>query len=363
MTPALLEELTRMSHRLGTPRYVLGGGGNSSAKDETTLWIKPSGTTLPGMTASSFVAVDRKALGALYDWTPPEDPAAREAGVKDIVQRAVESPTGRPSVETPLHDSFDTTYVMHTHPAEVNGMTCAAGGRQVAGKLFDDALWVDYTDPGYTLSMTVRRQMHAWRDRHGTLPRVVLMENHGVIVGGQSVDEVVQTYREMLDRLDGIYDLKDIPTTLAVGDPPAADESERIAELYQSAFAAPVVVAPSGFFDVARGPISPDHIVYHKSEIFIGEVSADALKTFADRTGYPPRVVADDSGVYGLGPDGKQAQLALAFARDGALVKQLAEAFGGITYLDDRSAQFIENWEVEQYRRKVSGDPHRKDPT
>ena len=37
-------------------------------------------------------------------------------------------------------------------------------------------------------------------------------------------------------------------------------------------------------------------------------------------------------------------------AQDGALVMQLAEAFGGINYMTDEQREFIENWEVESYR-------------
>ena len=41
-----------------TPDYVRGGGGNTSCKDAATLWVKPSGTTLAGMTPDTFVAVE-----------------------------------------------------------------------------------------------------------------------------------------------------------------------------------------------------------------------------------------------------------------------------------------------------------------
>jgi hypothetical protein len=37
---------------------------------------------------------------------------------------------------------------------------------------------------------------------------------------------------------------------------------------------------------------------------------------------------------------------------DGAIVQQLARAFGGLQLLKDASREFIENWEVEAYRMK-----------
>ena len=57
------------------------------------------------------------------------------------------------------------------------------------------------------------------------------------------------------------------------------------------------------------------------------------------------------SGVWGIGPSAKQANLALELALDGALVQQLAAAFGGVQFMGDAARDFIENWEVENYRQ------------
>ena len=77
-----------------------------------------------------------------------------------------------------------------------------------------------------------------------------------------------------------------------------------------------------------------------------------AFADFQQKYGYLPNVIAWDNMVFGIGATEKKASLALEFAQDGALVMQLAEAFGGIEYLSDSSREFIENWEVESYRSK-----------
>ena len=38
-----------------TPAYVLAGGGNTSVKDDTTLYVKGSGTQLATIKAEEFV--------------------------------------------------------------------------------------------------------------------------------------------------------------------------------------------------------------------------------------------------------------------------------------------------------------------
>ena len=75
----LLEEISALSREFGTEEYVVGGGGNTSAKDAETLWIKPSGTTLPGMNPSAFVPMDRMAMQRLYAGAAPTEPAAPTA--------------------------------------------------------------------------------------------------------------------------------------------------------------------------------------------------------------------------------------------------------------------------------------------
>jgi rhamnose utilization protein RhaD (predicted bifunctional aldolase and dehydrogenase) len=92
--------------------------------------------------------------------------------------------------------------------------------------------------------------------------------------------------------------------------------------------------------------------VYAKSYIFTGKSDEQALADFQQKYGYLPNVIAWDNMVFGIGTTETKASLALEFARDGALVMQLAKAFGGIEYLSDLSRDFIENWEVESYRSK-----------
>ena len=152
----ILDIITALSHEFGTDRYVRGGGGNTSCKDESTLWVKPSGTTLAGLAPDKFVALDRAI------------PSEREALVKEVMGNAIlpETP-GRASVEAPLHDSLSARYVVHTHPYIVNGMTCAKNGKAVCAELFPDALWLDYIDPGYTLCMEVRKEIPDWAVRCG----------------------------------------------------------------------------------------------------------------------------------------------------------------------------------------------------
>jgi len=350
----ILRTITELSHAFGTTDYVLAGGGNTSCKTAETLWIKPSGTTLGGLTMESFVAMNRALLGRLYEAETPKDPAAREELVKDMMAAAVRQDTpGRASVEAPLHDSLSARYVVHTHPASVNGLTCALGGKAAAARLFPDALWVPYIDPGYTLCMAVRKAVQAYKAEKGVEPSLLLLENHGVFVCGETDAEIRATYARVMGTLARCYSELNVTAHVPVGEAPAEAVVAKWRGVLTEALGvdASAVIA-SGRFRVASGPVSPDHIVYAKSYPFEGVLTVENLRAFKAARGYAPRVVVMDNAVLGVGTSEKPARLALTLAMDGAVVKRLARAFGGLQYLGDVARGFIENWEVESYRAK-----------
>ncbi len=353
----LLNTITQLSHEFGTADYVQGGGGNASAKDAQTLWIKPSGTTLADLTPDRFVPIERHLLEAFYTARVPPDSAHREALVKNMLAAAVfRGATGRPSVETPLHDSFKAAFVIHTHPARVNGMTCARGGEAVCGKLFPDALWIPYTDPGYTLCVRVRAEIQAWRSRTGTDPALVFLQNHGVFVAAETAREMRRLYKSTMATLNRAYAETGVPNTLSVSPAPTPERVAQVAHTMREVVGVdqPIHVVASGFFPVPAGPFTPDHIVYMKSLPLLGEATPAALRAFIERHGYWPRAIAAPDAVFAAGTTPRNAALALAMAQDGAMIAQCTEAFGGAVYLSEPARDFIDHWEAEQYRRGVT---------
>ncbi len=350
----LLKQITELSHEFGTRDYVCAGGGNTSCKNSTTLWVKPSGTTLADLTPQSFVAMNRARLSELYDIAVPAEPSAREALVKQKMEDALlPGVSGRASVEAPLHNSLSARFVVHTHPSLVNGMTCAKDGKSAAKAMFPDALWLDYIDPGYTLCMQVRQEILNYKTKNGREPGMIFLKNHGVFVSGDNPEQIRELYKEILGKLRQAYQKAGISMKLQIAPIASAQKAADARRTLLDAMDSPeFAVEISGHFDVADGPISPDHIVYSKSYPFVGTPTREAILEFKRKNGYLPHVAAFDGMVFGIGQTAKKAELALLLSQDGALVKKLAEAFGGIDYMTDRARGFIENWEVESYRSK-----------
>ena len=76
----ILNTLTAFSNRYGKDtELVLAGGGNTSAKEGNTLYIKASGTALATIRPQEFAAMDRAKLASMMDKTYPVEDAQREA--------------------------------------------------------------------------------------------------------------------------------------------------------------------------------------------------------------------------------------------------------------------------------------------
>jgi len=58
-----IRELLSISNHYGASKeYVIAGGGNTSYKDENTIWIKASGQSLADLTEDGLVAMSRERL-------------------------------------------------------------------------------------------------------------------------------------------------------------------------------------------------------------------------------------------------------------------------------------------------------------
>ena len=252
----LLDQITALSHEFGTTDYVRGGGGNTSVKNAQTLWVKPSGTTLAGLTPETFVAMDRAKLSALYDITPPAEASAREAVVKDVMAATVlADSTGRASVEAPLHDSLSAVFVVHTHPALVNGLTCGKNGKAACAKLFPQALWLDYIDPGYTLCMQVRNEIKRYQETKGKEPDLIFLKNHGLFVAADTPDAIRTLYHGVITALTRAYEQARTETQLAIGPAPDEIQHQAAADKIRTAFGDDTLcTAGAGMPELPDGP-------------------------------------------------------------------------------------------------------------
>ena len=197
-------QLIWMSRELGRPEldYAILGEGNTSARvDGDTFLVKASGAQLRTLDPQGVVEVSLERALALLEAGDLSDAEVRAALAAAKVDP--DAP-GHPSVETVLHALALTEggadWVGHTHPTPVNAILCSQAAQEAyAGRLFPDEIvvcgpapaFIPYTDPGVPLARRVREALIAYRERWGIPPKVILMQNHGLIALGTSPQEVL----------------------------------------------------------------------------------------------------------------------------------------------------------------------------
>jgi rhamnose utilization protein RhaD (predicted bifunctional aldolase and dehydrogenase) len=376
-----LQDLAAVSRHYGAdPEYVIAGGGNTSFKDETTLYVKSSGASLAEAEPERFVRMDRRLLKEIWEKTYPEDPGEREkAALADMMAARMKGEEQkRPSVETLLHDLLPFAFVVHTHPALVNGLTCSQEGEQAAAELFGgESIWIPSTNPGYVLSRQVKEAMDAYIRRRGRPAAVIFLQNHGVFAGAGTTGGIQELYRRVMEtvktRIKREPDLAgEVPAYGCSAQAGRALEGlagGKAARFLRNNEIAALVRDRRSFFPVSA-PFSPDHIVYAGSDpLFVeagvnaggdaGEIAGRieaAWKAHIEKNGREPRIAAVQGlGVFGVGNTDKTAGLALELFTDAVKVAAYTEACGGVRFMPPDQLDFINNWEVEQYRSKVAG--------
>ena len=363
---SILTDLIKVSRRYGgDPDWLLEGGGNTSMKDNGTLFVKASGFSLADIEEQGFVKMSMKRLSGIWQKNYPADETEREAEVlKDMMASRLDGETARPSVEALLHSLIRGRYVVHTHPALVNGLTSGLEGERILSGLFGErALWVPETYPGYILANDIRSRLEQRAAEGKAYPHLLFLQNHGLFASADTADGIDELHADVEKVLRA--ELKREPVKEAC----PADEGEfkaAAAEIWgegqnvSSAVNSDILdfAASDGAFEAVRLPFNPDQIVYAGP----GPVRADSVKQLPEAVeAYrkqwkcePRAVFLKGSGLFTAGATEKKASAALSLMFDSLKIAIYAESFGGIKPMRNELIVFIRDWEVERFRAGVS---------
>src|SRR5918992_1544371 len=198
----VLDELVLASHLLGANRAVANfGGGNTSAKGTAidhagreipVMWVKGSGSDLATMGPEHFTGLRMDEMLPLMERSEMSD----EEMVAYLARCQLDPAMPRASIETLLHAFVPAPHVHHTHPDGINVLAGTADGERLVRECFgDDAAWVPYIRPGFTLSKQVGEAARSNPDL-----KLVVLAKHGLVVWGDTAEEAYRRTIEVINQ-------------------------------------------------------------------------------------------------------------------------------------------------------------------
>lgn len=313
-----------MSARVGSnAMLVQGAGGNTSLKRGDQLLVKASGTWLAdACTREIFIALPRfNSAGAS---------APHAEGL-------------HPSIETALHALMPHRVVIHAHA--VNSMTTSVleDGQRRAAHALDDRVrwaWVGYHRPGAPLAEAV---VHAL----GSAPDVLLLQNHGVVVGAETVAAAEQLLSDV-ERLLHLPE-RSLPAPdavrLAEG---ASDQFEPL--LHASGLAIDSEIAAI----VSTTCFIPDQVVFLGGAIPLGregDIAADVAAGALEATGTAPvLVLIPGRGAYGARERSSGAESLIRAVIE--IARRLPPGAKVVGLTADQIRELV-GWDAEVHRQKL----------
>src|SRR4051794_28582004 len=393
-----LDQLVLASHLLGANRAVSNfGGGNTSAKgvasdhtgrDVNVMWVKGSGSDLATMGPEHFTGLKLDEVLPLME----RDEMSDEDMVAYLARCQLDPRMPRASIETLLHAFVPAPHVHHTHPDGINVLAGTADGERLIRECFgDEAAWIPYIRPGFTLSKQVAT---AVRDNPGL--KLVVLAKHGLIVWGDTAEEAYRRTIEVINRAVDFVNERtgDTPRFGGRRIEPAGSLRELLPAIrgaVSSERAKVLTVDTSdrvmGFVCsadtpglVTVGTPCPDHLVHTKRlPLWISREDArperiaelaDAYRAdyrayyeqFADESNQPgdpdPRIVlVEGMGLVAAGTTTKAAKISRDLYHRAIEVMAGAHAVDAFVSLDAGESFAIEYWPLELYKLAQAPPP------
>jgi NAD(P)-dependent dehydrogenase (short-subunit alcohol dehydrogenase family)/ribulose-5-phosphate 4-epimerase/fuculose-1-phosphate aldolase len=249
---------------------------------------------------------------------------------------------------------------------------CSRDADAATARLFaGEAVYIPYTDPGYTLFKEVENRIAAHRRACGREPSVLLLQNHGIFVGADTVEEVEAIYARTIAKIEQAAALS-LHISEPADIPPHAQEiipairmmlGKHGTKTLKIRNSKRIETFASSAEEFARisAPFTPDAIVYCKSKYIYLDApdllaeARQAIEQYEEAHGCTPAVLLIKGlGLVAAADSAAACDTILDVYEDMMKIAEFARPFGGEHPMTKAQADFIDNWEVEHYRRRVS---------
>lgn len=347
-----LQLLENISQPVGRcPDFVQGGGGNTSVKlDDSYMAIKASGFRLDQITAEEgYVIVDYNKIRKYFNEVDMSRDVNFEQESSAFIQSCVlqdKNPNKlRPSIETGFH-SFLEKLVIHTHSVYANILCCAREGKELADRIFSDEysiLWVPYINPGFDLTIGLNRAIAEYKKQKGISPKVIFMENHGLIVTEECDSKCLSLHQKVNDRIKEYFSIDSPYPEIEVEK--LSDDTYRSRTEYLIDYLKRNKVDRKMLQDIV---LYPDQMVYLGDNVSFDKDDFNAKIRIDRETG---EIIYQTSQKEALTID----ETFTAYIYVIAHIKKLGLT---IQTMSEEAMAFIRNMEGEKYRKKLLKETH-----
>jgi len=184
------KEVIKLSHSVH--EYAICGEGNVSGIDGDIFYIKSSGCDLKNLKEDDLISCD-------------------------LSGKQLNFFNKKPSLEVGFHLYFfenkNIKFIAHTHPVKTMQILCGDKIFKFAeNRFFPDQIVrngkkscvIPYTTPGKKLFKFVEFYIKKFCDNEGYFPKLILLQNHGIICHGSSIQECI-TCTKMCEKSAEIF--------------------------------------------------------------------------------------------------------------------------------------------------------------
>ena len=353
---SLKKDFVKISRYAGS-RFdlVQASGGNTSVKlDGERLLIKASGVHLSEVNVQEgYVSVQYPKIIEILnkkDLSSISTKSEREAAATRLVMAATQAigASNRASIEVFLHAML-RRFVLHTHPLAVNMIVCQTNWRQYLKTNFPDALLVPYATPGIELGVLLSSSLNTQDVGCESIPKVIFLQNHGLIINSESIEEVVQLTEEVVlgcEKICGL-DLSKYREATKLNEFLGGElvcilsEDRELDTLLQT-----------GSHPTFHKPSVPDTFVFCGVEpLYLEDLNSQTpLREYNKKFHDTPKVVILNGKHYFIAKNIKKAKEVEDVYKAHILV--LAQMKQNCAYLSDSEFAYLGNWEAEKYRQQ-----------
>ena len=313
-----------------------GAGGNTSIKDDKSLFIKASGKWMnDALKEEIFVKVNLEKITCDVN--------------KNEFSNIISSINSnlKPSIETMMHAIMPQRYIFHMHMIDIlKELVCLDGFKRISNIMKDQInwIWIDYFTPGPKLAKAIKTKLR----NVAFIPEIIFLQNHGVVLGADSLQKIDLLIKDLKKR----FNSKSFNHSLK----PEGENINKYLELSKSIklieekFANILVLNSKHFKYLKKNwALYPDHIVFLGKKPFVYEKINDFINSM--KIGLTPELIfVKNIGVFHSEKfsHAKKVQLKcyvdlIVRIKNGSILRNLS----------DNEIDFLTSWEDEKYRTRM----------